>query len=340
MKGAKKYNLAIGSVVSLFIALMASVPRLLKTDDIEPETFIINIIYTLSLAMSCWTIHHYVVYSRFRPSFINNTWLKYPLSIAAGVAFTILYHELVNMIIDTSPALLENVAQERRIFTMIFRGILVSGFMFFVTYYLYVLSITQQSMMENERLKKEKLHARLESLKQQISPHFLFNTLNTLSTLTKEERVKEYISETSNVYRYLLQYKDRDLVRLSDELKFIDSYLYILRERFESGLAVDLRINGQTLNSMLPPLALQTLVENAVKHNVVSSSRPLHIEIFYEDSFIVVSNNLQPRQSVGHESSNSGLSNINERYRLIANKEIVIIRTERDFTVKLPIVVC
>ena len=183
------------------------------------------------------------------------------------------------------------------------------------------------------------MQARLESLKQQISPHFLFNTLNTLSTLTKEQKVKEYIAEISNVYRYLLQYKENDMVKVEEELQFIDSYLYVLRERFEDGLQVSILINVGTRNTLLPPLALQVLVENAVKHNIISSSRPLHIEIKDENQFIVVKNNLQQKQSLGNDSSRSGLNNIHERYRLLANKEIIIERTETDFIVKLPVLV-
>ncbi len=339
MKAKTKYNLAIGSVVSLFIALLASVPRILKTEDLDSQTFVINIAYTFVMAMFCWVFHHYVINTRFPAGWMNFPWLKYSVSIAVGVLFTVVYHHLVNTIITTSPALLDNVVQGRKLFTMVFRGSLISGFLFFVTYYLHLSGKTQQSIIENERLKKEKLHARLESLKQQISPHFLFNTLNTLSTLTKESRVKEYISEISNVYRYLLQYKESDMVSVSDELKFIDSYLYILRERFEEGLMVNIQIDNKVQSTMLPPLALQTLVENAVKHNIVSVSRPLCISIVNQNDFIVVSNNIQARQSLGYESSQSGLNNINERYKLLANRDIVIEQTEQEFIVKLPIVV-
>ncbi|MBS1507239.1 MAG: histidine kinase [Bacteroidetes bacterium] len=337
MKTPKTYRITIGTIVSLFVALLASVPRILKADDFALDTLLINIGYTFFLSMFCWVFHHFVVYSRAPWSWMDIAWSKFLLSVSFCVFVSIGYHHLVSKVIHTAPFLLENVAGDRKLLTLIFRGSLISGFMFFVTYYLHLSSLTQQSRIENERLKKEKLHARLESLKQQISPHFLFNTLNTLSTLTKEPRVKEYISQISNVYRYLLKYKDSDTVRVSDELDFIESYLYILRQRFEEGLLVTFDVANSVRNSSLPPLALQTLVENAVKHNIVAVTRPLHITIVDEDDFIVVSNNIQLRQSIGYESSRSGLNNISERYRLLADRDILIEKTETEFTVKLPI---
>jgi LytS/YehU family sensor histidine kinase len=149
--------------------------------------------------------------------------------------------------------------------------------------------------------------------------------------------VKEYIIEISNVYRYLLQYKEHDLVTVAEELKFIESYLYLLRERFENGLNVTIDIKAPTRKTSLPPLALQTLVENAVKHNILSATKPLQIMIHDRDQFIIVSNNLQIRQSVASESSQSGLNNINERYKLLMNREIVIEKNEKEFIVKLPV---
>lgn len=317
--------------------MLASVPRLLKADDADLQTSIVNIGYVFFLAMCCWIFHHYLIYSRLPCKWLDSPWIKYTLSILIGVLFSVGYHDAVNRIINTSPVLLENVAKERKMFTLVFRGMLISGFQFFVTYYLHLSSITQQSKIENEKLKKENLQARLESLKQQISPHFLFNTLNTLSALSRENKVKEYVAEISNVYRYLLQYKENDMVTVSEELMFIDSYLYILRERFEEGLDVAINISDSIQATLLPPLALQTLVENAVKHNIVSISKPLHIRIYDTNQFIVVTNNLQSRQSLGYESSQSGLNNINQRYKLLVNKEIVIERTDHEFTIKLPL---
>lgn len=337
LKSKRKYNLAIGIVVSLFISLLASVPRILKTDEADYRSLAINVFYTFSLAIFCWLLHHFTIHAHTRWHWAESPWIKYTFSIVAGIIFSIFYHDFVSMFVKASPTLLENVSQERKLISLGFRGLIISGFLFFVAYYLTLSEVTQKSKIENERLKKENMHARLESLKQQISPHFLFNTLNTLSTLTKESKVKEYIAKVANVYRYLLQFKENDMVTVEDELQFIESYLYILHERFEDGLQVSIGISGGTRKTLLPPLALQILVENAVKHNIVSSSRPLRIEIREELKFIIVKNNLQLKQSLGNDSSRSGLSNVHERYRLLANREIVIEKTDSEFVVKLPL---
>lgn len=335
----KKYNAGIGAIVSLFIALLASVPRILKGDAMDYEGIVINVAYTFGIAIMCWITHHFFINTKLPSKLADTPRVKYPLSIAFGVLISMLYHALASEFTDTLPVLSDRLNPVRTIPILIFRGLLVSGFLFFVVYYLNLLSVTQQSKIENERLKNENVQARLNSLKQQISPHFLFNTLNTLSTLTREIKVKEYIAEISNVYRYLLQYKENDLVTVAEELKFIESYLYILHERFEEGLQVKITIQDKTMKTTLPPLALQALVENAVKHNILSVSKPLRLEITENERFIIVTNNFQPKQSLASESSHSGLNNINERYRLLTNKEIVIEKTEQYFIVKLPILI-
>ena len=143
------------------------------------------------------------------------------------------------------------------------------------------------------------------------------------------------------MYRYLLtnnKYKDEDLVFLKDELEFTNSYLYILKERFEDALDINININDETLYTQIPPLALQVLIENATKHNVISMDSPLCINIYNEgEDKLVVSNNLQAKLS-SEDSLGIGLDNIKKRYQLLSDKEIEIIKTEKDFTVKLPLI--
>jgi two-component system, LytTR family, sensor kinase len=337
MKQTIKHNLGIGMIVCLFVSLLSSIPRILKGDHTDYEIVLVNIIYTFFLGIICWVIHHFFIHTQFKWIRADFSWLKYIFSIVLGILFSIQYHTIVSRFIDFSPLLFENADQSKKTLILLFRGLLVSGFLFFVAYYLNLLTATQRSKIENERLKKENLQARLESLKQQISPHFLFNTLNTLSSISNELKVKDYIAEISNVYRYLLQYKESDLVTVEEELKFVQSYLYVLHERFEEGLQVEMDINHSIMKTKLPPLALQALVENAVKHNIISAHKPLRLQMTSNDQFIMVKNNFQPKQSLSGESSNSGLNNINERYKLLANREIVIEKNELHFIVKLPV---
>lgn len=202
---------------------------------------------------------------------------------------------------------------------------------------------TKRSIILTEltKTKNENLETQLKLLKQEISPHFLFNSLNTLRCIATDNKTKSYITQLSNVYRYLLtnnKYKDEDLVLLKDELEFTNSYLYILKERFEDSLDIDINISQETLYMQIPPLALQVLIENATKHNVVSMDSPLSIYIYNEgEETLVVKNNLQPKLS-SEDSLGIGLDNIKKRYQLLSDKEIEIIKTDTDFTVKIPLI--
>lgn len=226
----------------------------------------------------------------------------------------------------------------RRAYMLLLRGLLVSGLFYFINYYLYVLAEKQKRTIEVEQLKQAQLTANLSSLKEQLSPHFLFNTLNTLSSLTQEKPVKDFVAELANVYRYVLQYKKLDTASLQQEIIFIESYLYILKTRLENAIDVTIDIDTDAMQSKLPPLTLQLLIENAVKHNVAAAGAQLKIEIRNDkDNFLVVSNNYQPKISV-QPSTGTGLSNVLERYRLLFGKEIIIEKTESFFAVKLPLI--
>lgn len=339
MKQEKKYNLKVGAIVCLFLSLLISISKAIRSDYIDYRDILLSISYTFGMAFLCWVIHSFFISAKLPWKAVDTRTLKFSLSIVTGVLVAINYYGIVSHFIAMSHLPNEFQAPIKKSYMLLFRGSIISGFVFFAVYYLNLITVTQRSRIENEQLKKQNLQARLNSLKQQISPHFLFNTLNTLSSLTKEPRVKDYIAEISNVYRYLLQYKENDLVTVAEELKFVESYLYILNERFEQGLQVNINISETIMKTSLPPLALQTLVENAIKHNIISAGKPLHLKIINDDKSIIVSNNLQLKQSLPSESSNSGLNNINERYQLLTNRAIVIERTEHDFIVKLPVLI-
>jgi LytS/YehU family sensor histidine kinase len=225
----------------------------------------------------------------------------------------------------------------RKLFFLTLRGFFIGGFQFFMVYYIAALKEAEQARVEIERLKQENLQARLNLLKQQISPHFLFNSLSTLKTIASDNNTKQYIMQLSNVYRYLLNYNDNNVASVKDELAFTRSYLYILHERYEDALQVNIEIPGEVLLKHLPPLALQILIENAIKHNVVSADEPLRINIYSKiPELITVENNLQPKLSV-EENTGKGLQNISDRYQLLAGKTIDIQQNGDKFIVQLPL---
>lgn len=192
--------------------------------------------------------------------------------------------------------------------------------------------------LENEQLKRENLHAVHEALKQQVNPHFLFNSLTTLKSLTKRDprQAVDFIGELASVYRYMLQHQDKNMVTLGEELDFMRSYLYLLRIRFGEAICTEIEVPEVVLGHTMPPNTLQLLVENAVKHNGFSVKRPLFISIFITEDYLSVKNNLQ-QKSVEQISSRLGLTNISRRYLLLKGKDILIKKDEQDFQVLLPI---
>ncbi len=204
----------------------------------------------------------------------------------------------------------------------------------------YFFSKWKKQTIETEQLRSQQLRSELSVLKNQISPHFLFNSLNTLITLIHENQKQavKFTEKLSEVYRYILQYKDEELVRLKTELDFSKSYIFLLKMRFEEGLNVEIDSSLDKRMKYVAPLTLQMLIENAVKHNVVSKSSPLTIEIYSEnDRSLIVKNNLQPKPAEGH-STHTGIENIKSRYALLSDREVDVIRTKDHFMVALPLV--
>ncbi|GAB4029963.1 sensor histidine kinase [Spirosoma gilvum] len=202
----------------------------------------------------------------------------------------------------------------------------------------YIVDQWRHIQREKEELIKIQWQTRFNSLKSQVNPHFLFNSLNALSALIEESPVQasQFVDELSSMYRYLLQANERELVFLSTELAFIESYAHLLQTRHGDGLTIRTEIPPDYLSHSLPPLTLQLLVENAVKHNVVLASRPLLIEIDTTNGHLRVRNNLQ-RKNVRNASNGVGLANISAKYRMLTQSEIEIREEEDHFTVLLPL---
>ncbi|HEX5668938.1 MAG TPA: histidine kinase, partial [Chitinophagaceae bacterium] len=205
---------------------------------------------------------------------------------------------------------------------------------------IYYFSKWKDMAVETEALKKENLQTQFDSLKAQISPHFLFNSLGSLSSLIEEnpKQAQHFVNEMASVYRYLLQSNENELVTLQDEIDFIVAYTGMLTTRFPQGLQVSIQVDDQDRNKMIPPLTLQLLLENAVKHNAVLASKPLQINISTEDHKILkVCNNLQPKTSPV-QSNKTGLHNIFSKYRLLNQPEVVVVQTDDSFCVSLPLI--
>ena len=204
----------------------------------------------------------------------------------------------------------------------------------------YYLQQWKMLFVEAEQLKKDNTNSQFQFLKEQIKPHFLFNSLNTLSALISINPVKAelYVEEMSTVYRYLLSKNEKELTTLQEELLFLDSYLLMLRTRFEESLIVNINVQDRLTEYLLPPFVLQLLIENAVKHNVISKNHPLVIDIFTDDKEnLHVVNNLQLKIRP-ERSENKGLANIILRYSLLNKKDQLRIEKENGlFKVIIPL---
>jgi LytS/YehU family sensor histidine kinase len=194
--------------------------------------------------------------------------------------------------------------------------------------------------IEAEELKRFQTQAELQLVKSQVNPHFLFNNLNVLSTLVIQNNgeANRFIEEFSKVYRYILNNHHKELVELSTELYYINPYIFLLKKRFGDGLNVEIDIPGNYGNYLVIPAALQMLIENAIKHNIVSKQKPLHISLMIKDKeLVVVTNNLQVKKTVEY-SSEIGLKNIMKRYSIVSNREVHVNIDEAVFSVELPLI--
>lgn len=196
----------------------------------------------------------------------------------------------------------------------------------------------KDSILDIEKLKHEKLKSDYRILQNQLNPHFLFNSFNVLISEISfsPQRAIEFTRRLSQVYRYVLQNKNNDLVTLREELNCVDAYIYVHKVRVENALFVDINVNELSLEKYLPPLTIQLLIENAIKHNIVSVENPLRISIesFNEYSLKVI-NNLQVKDVIN--STQTGFENINARYSLIGNANIIFEKNVNEFSVTVPL---
>jgi hypothetical protein len=212
---------------------------------------------------------------------------------------------------------------------------------FFVTLSLYAFHF-YRAFTEN-KVKEQKIiagtaNAQFESLKNQIDPHFLFNSLNVLSSLIEEnpENAQRFTTSLSKIYRYVLEQKDKELVSVSEELVFAKTYMNLLKMRFENSISFELPENYENPDAKVVPLSLQLLLENCIKHNIVSEQKPLHIKIFVKDNYLVVQNDLQKKE-VLQDRRGVGLQNIVSRYAILTQRKVLIEETPTAFAVHLPI---
>lgn len=345
----RKYEITYLVFASLLIALASNLPFYslyfnLSSGYQMPESSLFEKVYKIS-----WYTGQLLV-SILLLSFYNYYWRDYLISKKCPLLIKILLGSVYNIIIVIG------------LFKASFYigGITVGhpfseefAFKYYTWKYIYItpssvaiafildLIIRKRAVeLNNAKLKEENLSNQLKTLKDQIKPHFLFNTLNTLSELIRNESREvglKFVDDLAIVYRYILEKSNYDLVDLSVELDFANSYTRLVKKRFHNKIDVEINISDKYMVYRIPPLTLLLLIENAIKHNEVSEASPLNIKIDIHHKYLRIENNLNPKNPKP-PSLGIGLQNLSQRYSIITNSEIVINSYPDKFTVQLPLI--
>jgi LytS/YehU family sensor histidine kinase len=197
----------------------------------------------------------------------------------------------------------------------------------------------KMALLHSNELEKEKTKVQYDNLKNQLNPHFLFNSLTSLNSLIYKDPdlASDFLQQLSKVYRYVLQHKETNLVALKEEIKFVSNYIELLKTRFGKGLVINIDLSVEAESKMIVPVSLQIMIENAIKHNTTDEDHPLHIEIFDVDGYLTIRNNVLPKRQV--ESSNKqGLENFKKLYSLFSTQEVIVLSDKKTFSIKIPLI--
>lgn len=331
-KNPLKISPAIIWVSSIFLGLLSSVPQIAEHHFNAAEAAV-NAGITSVFALLMWYLNIYMLSrksSRPNKQGISYSRLFKSLLIGIGVMLCLAWiQQLILSHINFGPVML----------MVEVRGILINLIFYMFLHLLQQNYENQQVNMELEKIKSDSLGAQYELLKQQVNPHFLFNSLNTLKAMVEigDEEAVDFILKLSNFYRYTLESRKLDLIHVSEEMEILNAYLFLQQARFDGGFSFTSTLNEEILHTLIPPFTLQLLIENCIKHNVVSLDKPLHISLYAEDGQIVLENPIRLK-TADNNSLGVGLKNITLRYQHLLEKPIEIINDGQIFKIKLPLI--
>lgn len=321
----------IGTIIFVFF-----VPE--KTVENYITNILISAFYTFTIALGNGFINDYL--SR-RFSWVDHTRKRTILGVIGAI--------LVNVILVFVLNYINFIIYQKQDFSKFFSGEMGFFNWFSINIALLISAIlhakgfieewkkSSRKEVVEQKLIAKSANAQFESLKNQLDPHFLFNSLNVLSSLIDENpnQAQRFTASMSKIYRYVLEQKDKELVTVAEEIEFAKTYCNLLKTRFEDSVSFEFKVNETDLKSYVVPLSLQLLLENCIKHNFATSTKPLHIKIYSENGFLFIENNLQEREQM-KESAGIGLSNIVQRYSLLTKQNVFIEKSEEFFKVKIP----
>lgn len=302
------------------------------------KSFLIGTVWAFTICITQWggiLFVNYLIDKKIK--WIEQPILRSIVGIIALVGYSVFIFSVVQFIMlyilyGTVPSEAWEMVSKSIIYTL-----LISSFLSLTFTAIGFFKAWKTALINSEKLKTEMMAYKYESLRNQINPHFLFNSFNVLSDLVYADQALavKFINQLSELFRYVLDSRDKELVPLADELAFMQSYIYLLKTRFEDKLNLNMDLKAAS-DDLIVPMTLQLLVENAVKHNEVSEAYPLHINIHSEAGFIEVENTLRTKR-VGEDSKNTGLKNIMQQFSYFTDKQIEVSDTDGKFLVRVPI---
>jgi two-component system LytT family sensor kinase len=317
---------------SIILGVMSSVPQL-ASHHFKLSEAIVNAGITSAFSVSMWYFNIYMLSKKNEKrqgqqisyyKLLNS--MLFGLVLMLALAYI---QQLILSHIDFGPTML----------MVEVRGILIN-----LIFYMF-LNLLQQNYenqyvnMELERFRNDNLSAQYDLLKQQVNPHFLFNSLNTLKAMveTGDDQSVDFILKLANFYRYTLESRKLDLISVREEMEILNAYLFLQKARFDDGFIFNSQLDQEVLDTLVPPFTLQLLVENSLKHNIVSLQRPLRIRIYSEGDKLVVENQIQLKNSE-ENSLGVGLKNIELKYSHLLDKQVEVTNDQKLFQIKLPLI--
>ena len=327
------------SVIGILI-LSVAVSYILNTPFEQLTTLEITISWTAALFFSAfdWLINRGIIillrkkYPKLKDS------VQRVFFIFLGTTATIFFIDFLGVMLFSLASDSVRYVFEERVRSILFT-VLLTIMVIAIYEAVYFFVQLQKSIREEEQTKQAIVQAQLDALQNRAQPHFFFNTLNTLRDIidqNSKKEAKQFVDKLSEIYRFLLESSTMNLTSLQKELKFSKAYIHVQKERFGENLQLNWNIPESKLDLMIVPMGLQLLLENAIKHNVISKSKPLEININIESDSIVVSNRIQ-KKSTQLPSTKMGLKNIEKRYQLISSKSVEIVNEGHEFSVSLPL---
>lgn len=326
--------------VLLFLLISAGAYLLVPPEDKSQERIVFLTVYSVIAALLILFFINFVLIKLLN-AFI--TWKKYPVArfLLQMILGTVLSLGAINLIYQSVKFEFTDAPPDAD--QIILMNIYASSILLPVISFYFgfkFLTAWRKSELESEQLQKENTRSQLLTLRNHLDPHFLFNNLNILSSLmdTDIEQSKSYLDKFAEVYRQILKTEYSDLTTLSDEMKLIDSYIYLLKTRFRDKVFYNINIDESSMNKAIPPLTIQMLIENAIKHNMATVERPVTVDIYNDGNVLVVKNNVQKKKYLDQEREASGISNIQKRYAFFTDKEVEVRETGGNFIVRVPLI--